>query len=304
MDPRHLRTFRAVARAGSVTRAAALLDYAQSSVTAHIRALEDDLGVPLFDRTTRGMALTDAGARLLAYAETILRLVDEARAEVRRESELYGALTIGSSESLCVYRLPGVLAAFRMRHPGVRLTVQTGPCAALYQGVREGTLDMAVVMDEPGPPEGLVAEPLRREPALVLAPPRHLVAQRPRVAPADLAGEPLVVTEAGCSYRELFLRTLTDAGVHPPEIAAFASVEAVKHGVMAGMGVTLLPAVTVAPEVATGQLAAVRWTGPEYRLMTQVVRRAGHWVSPAVRAAVHLLHASVGDRTGLAGDNG
>jgi len=76
-----------VAQVGSITRAAALLDYAQSSVTAHIRTLEDDLGVALFDRTSKGVAPTDAGVRLLDYAETILRLTDEAREDVRREGQ-------------------------------------------------------------------------------------------------------------------------------------------------------------------------------------------------------------------------
>ncbi len=163
-----------------------LFDYAQSSVTAYVRALEDDLGVPLFERTAQGMALTKAGTRLLTYAETILRLADEARADVQREGELHSTLTIGASESLCAYRLPDALTAYQVRYPDVRLTVETGPCDALYQGLREGTPDMAVVMDEPrpsGPLGGLVAEPLCREPTLVLAPPGHTVARSPARRP-------------------------------------------------------------------------------------------------------------------------
>jgi DNA-binding transcriptional LysR family regulator len=130
------------------------------------------------------------------------------------------------------------------------------------------------------------------------------LARRPHVAPADLAGAALVVTESGCSYRELFLRTLADAGVRPPSVVAFESVEAVKHCVMAGMGVTLLPAVTVTHEVAAGRLAAVRWVGPEYQLMTQLVRRDGQWISPAMRAAVRLLRDMVGEASAVAVDTG
>lgn len=252
LDVRHLRTFRAVARAGSLTGAAASLDYAQSSVTAHIRALELDLGVVLFRRTARGVSLTDAGARLLVYAETIPGLADEARQAVHLLREPRGPLTIGSSESLCAYRLPGALASFRARFPDVRLTVQTGTCAALYAGLRERTLDMAVAMDEALPSEGLLAEPLRREPVRVLAAPGHSLTRSRRVLPEDLAGVALVLTEVGCSYREVFLRSLADAGVRPPSIATFASVEAVKQCVTAGMGVTLLPAMTVMPDVEAG----------------------------------------------------
>ena len=296
MDVRHLQTFRAVARAGSLSRAAISLDYAQSSVTAHIRALEADLGVVLFRRTARGVSLTDAGVKLIAYAETILGLADEARREVRLPGEPDGSLTIGSSESLCAYRLPDALASFRARYPDVRLTVQTGTCAALYAGLRERTLDMAVTMDEPLPPEGLLGEPLRREPVRILAAPGHPLIRSPRVLAVDLAGVALVLTEVGCSYREVFLRTLADAGLRPPSIATFASVEAVKQCVMAGMGVTLLPAMTVVPEVEAGKLDVVRWAGPEYRLITRIVRRADEEAPPTVRAAMGLLREFAGER--------
>ena len=296
MDILHLRTFRAVARAGSVTGAAASLDYAQSSVTAHIRALELDLGVVLFRRTARGVSLTDAGVRLLAYAEAILGLADEARQAVRLPGEPRGSLTIGSSESLCAYRLPGALASFRARYPDVRLTVQTGPCAVLYAGLRERTLDMAVTMDEGLPPEGLLGEPLRREPMRILAAPGHPLTRSPRVLPEDLAGVALVLTEVGCSYREVFLRTLADAGVRPPSIATFAGVEAVKQCVMAGMDMTLLPAMAVVPEVAAGLLGVVPWAGPEYRLVTRIVRRADEEAPPTVRAAMMLLREVAGER--------
>ena len=139
-------------------------------MAAHLRTLETDLGVVLFARTAREVSLTDAGVTLLQYAETILGLADEARREVRLQGASRGSLTIGSSESLCAYRLPGALASFRARYPEVLLTVQTGPCAALYVGLRERTLDMAV---EALPTEGLLAEPLRREPVRVLAAPGH-----------------------------------------------------------------------------------------------------------------------------------
>jgi len=296
MDLRHLRPFRAVARAGSITGAAASLDYAQSSVTAHIRALEVDLGVALFVRTARGVTPTAAGVRLLEYAETILRLADEARQAVGSQDGRFGSLTIGSSESLCAYRLPGALASFRARYPDVRLTVQTGTCAALYAGLRERTFDMAVTIDEGLPPEGLLGEPLRREPVRILAAPGHPLTRSPQVLPQDLAGVALVLTEVGCSYRELFLRTLAGAGVRPPSIATFASVEAVKQCVMAGMGVTLLPTMTVMPEVEAGRLCVLPWAGSEYRLVTGIVLRADEEAPPTVRAAMALLREVAGER--------
>src|SRR5436190_8129479 len=121
MDLRQLATFRMVATTLSFTQTAATLGYVQSSVTAQIQALETDLGVPLFDRLGKRVTLTDAGQRLLHYAEKMLDLAEEARSIVPGDTEPTGSLTISAPESLCAYRLPVVLNEFRKRYPQVRL---------------------------------------------------------------------------------------------------------------------------------------------------------------------------------------
>jgi len=297
LDLGHLQTFLVVAKTGGVTRAAAVLDYAQSSVTAQIHALEDDLGVALFERTARGMTLTDAGVRLLEHAGTLVDLASEAREAARGQGVPQGVLTLGASESLCVYRLPAALSAFHARFPHVTLDVRTGTCVELYAGVRGGLLDVAVVMDEAAPLAGLSAETLRHEAVVMLVSPTHPLAGRTRVDPADLARQPLVVTEAGCSYRELLLRTLREEGVYPASLSTFSSVEAIKHCVMAGMGLTLLPRTTAAAEIRSGRLSVVSWTGRDFSLTTQVVVRRKQTLSPAARAMRRLLHEVVGERS-------
>src|SRR5688500_4041002 len=105
MDLRQLNTFCTVAHALSFSRAATSLNYVQSSVTAQIQTLEDDLGVQLFDRMGKRVALTDAGKRLLLYAEKILRLAEEARSAVKTDEEPGGTVVVSAPESLCTYRL-------------------------------------------------------------------------------------------------------------------------------------------------------------------------------------------------------
>src|SRR5262245_28513989 len=121
MELRQLTTFRTLARTRSFTRTAAELDYVQSNVSAQIRALEGELGVRLFDRLGRRVVLTEAGHRLLDYAERVLTLVDEARAVVGEDDEVAGTITVGAPESLCTYRLPPVLREVRARHPRLRV---------------------------------------------------------------------------------------------------------------------------------------------------------------------------------------
>src|SRR5215216_4831156 len=125
MDLRQLKTFQTVAETLSFTRAAELLDYAQSSVTAQVRSLEDELGVRLFDRLGRRVRLTDSGDRLLEYAAKILNLADEARLAVSDSSEPSGQLIVAAPETLSTYRLPPLLKQYRALFPRVQLIMRS-----------------------------------------------------------------------------------------------------------------------------------------------------------------------------------
>ena len=285
MELRQLRTFAAVSRELSFTRAAAELGYVQSAVTAQVKALEKELGVRLFDRLARRVVLTDAGKDLLGYAVRMLDLSEEARAALSQEKDgVGGTLEVGASETLCVYRLPDVFRAFRSRFPGVDLRFHPVPYARLKELVREGSLDVAFLLEEPLGDEDLAAETLVREPLVLVAPPDHALAKRFQVSLTDLDGEPMLLTDRGCSYRRSFEREMAKAGAEPGKILEFDSVEAIKRCAVAGLGVSLLPAVTVGGELERGDLVALRRRGAEMAVDTQVVRHGSRWLSPALGA--------------------
>lgn len=293
MELRQLRTFRAVGRSLSFTRAAAELGYVQSSITAQVQALERELGVPLFDRLGRRVVLTDAGRRLLEYASRLVELEEEARARVSGSDEPSGSLTISASETHCTYRLPVVLSRYRARYPMVRpiLRPNTGGAldADLRRALAEGTVDIAFVLEEPiGPVEHLVVEPLAPEPALVVAPPNHPLADKPEVEAADLQGESILLTEEGCAYRKLFQQALATAAVSGATILEFSSVEAIKQCAIAGTGVAVLSAISVADELAEGKLVELAWRGPSFGVVTQMVRHRGKWLSPTLSSFLEL----------------
>jgi DNA-binding transcriptional LysR family regulator len=288
MELRQLATFSSVASMLSFTRAADALDYAQSSVTAQIQSLEDELGVPLFERLGRRVTLSTAGRRLLPYAEQMLRLAAEARVAVRDDQEPDGLLTIGAPESLCAYRLPPVLTRFRALFPKVQLVFRPGGDAELRRALSEGRLDIGILLERPAQPGNLTVEPLTHEPLLLITYPAHPLAEMRLVQPSQLRNEPLLLTEAGCTYRELFQQTLAAASAWPSTILEFSSIEAIKQCVMAGMGITFLPAVTVEAELAQGRLVALRWTAGDYGLTTQMAWHRDKWPSPAFRAFVDL----------------
>src|SRR5689334_8054196 len=126
MDASDLRVFEAVARLGGMNRAAAALNTVQSNVTARVRALEVELGAPLFDRHSRGVALTAAGQRLLPYAAKVAHLLDDAARAARDDGRPSGALTVGTLETTAALRLAEPLTRFIRDWPSVDLVVRTG----------------------------------------------------------------------------------------------------------------------------------------------------------------------------------
>lgn len=288
MELLQLRVFSAVARERSFTRAAELLGYAQSSVSGQIRALEEELGTKLFERLGRQVALTKDGERLLAYAERLLTLAEEARETVSGSATPRGTLVIGAPESLCIHRLPALLQEYRRRYPEVEVVLKPGACADLRAGLRRGTVDVAFLLDRTLTLPDLVAEPLCPEPMALVAPAGHPLASRDRVTPADLNDACLLLTEKGGCYRVTFEQTLAEAGAQPGSVLEFGSVEVIKKCVASGLGLTMLPRMAVEAELNRGQLVELRWSAPEQGISTQVVRHRGKWLSPALSALLSL----------------
>ncbi|MDP1865426.1 MAG: LysR family transcriptional regulator, partial [Bradyrhizobium sp.] len=129
MELSDLVTFSTVARLGAVTRAADELNTVQSNITQRVKALEAEIGTPLFERHSRGMTLTGAGRRLLPYAQRLAALAREAVLAAREDGEPKGPLSIGSMETTAAVRLPALLAEFHRRFPAVLLSLRTAPTA-------------------------------------------------------------------------------------------------------------------------------------------------------------------------------
>jgi DNA-binding transcriptional LysR family regulator len=260
-----------------------------------MQALEAELDTPLFERLGKRITLTGAGRRLLPYAEQMLRLAAEARSVVATGDEPGGTLIVGAPESLCAYRLPPVLSRFRQRFPRVELIVRPGVCADFRRDLAEGRLDVGFLLEPPLVQPNLHVEPLVAEPLHLVTYPGHPLTRLPRVEPRNLAGEPLLLTEVGCSYREPFEHTLTRAAARPGVVLEFGSVEAIKQCVMAGMGLSFLPAIAVEAELAQGRLIALPWTAGDYGLMTQIAWHRDKWLSPALRALIDLSREVLGE---------
>ncbi|MEU9857392.1 LysR family transcriptional regulator [Streptomyces sp. NPDC047974] len=286
MELRLLATFEKVAEVLSFTRAAAELGYAQSSVTSQVKALETALGTELFERLGGRIRLTGAGERLLPYARRMAELAEEARAAVAA-GEAAGTITIGTMESLTTYRLPPLLEYVHHRYPAVRLALRPTLGDATRQALRQGTYDLGFLMEAETEHDGLETEVLAPEPLALVAAPDHALVGRTGLAAADLAGTALVGTEPGCAYRDLFEAELAGAGAGTsrPDFLEFGTIEASKRAVASGLGIALLPRITVQEELASGALAALGWE-PPFTLFTQLAWRRGKRLPAHVRLFV------------------
>ena len=268
MDFVALEIFCAVAAEGSVTRAAQRLQRVQSNVTTRVRQLEDAVGCTLFLREGKRMALTPEGQTLLAYAQRLLALAEEAR-QALQPSQPQGRLRLGAMESTAASRLPGPLAQFHGQWPGVALELSTGASQGLLDRLRAHTLDAVLIAWPPGQPSdpALDAVPVFCEELLLALPADH----PPISGPQDVQPGTLAAFERGCSYRHIAQQWLA-ARTPPLQWLELGSYHAILACVAAGNCVGVVPRSVL--ELARTPPAL--HLHPLQSVDTLLVRRAGY----------------------------
>ena len=295
MEVRQLQIFCALAEELNFTRTAERVHTVQSNVTSQIKALEDELGVQLFDRLGRRVALTDAGQRFHPFARQALATMEQGQQAVQVGAEPSGPLRIAAPESVLTYRLPSVVRAFRQHYPRVELIFRPHTGSTVPGELDAGRVDLAFHMVEELPSPSMRSHPLQRERIFLLSEPRHALARQRTVKAADLAGQSFLLTESGCGYRSKFERILAMHKIRLGNVTEFSSVEAIKECMAAGMGIGLLPAMAVSREIRRSILKPLAWAGPSLDIVTHLVWHQDKWVSPAMSAFRDLVTRSVED---------
>lgn len=295
MEVRQLQIFRILAEELNFTRTAERVHTVQSNVTAQIKALEEELGVPLFDRLGRRVTLTDAGQRFLPFAAQALAAMDEGQRAMKAGSEPSGPLRISAPESIVTYRLAQLLRKFRRLYPRVELIFRPHLDDTLTVELETGKVDMAIEMRDKVTDSAFQTMPLRTERIFMLAHGSHPLASQRTVKPADMAGQTFLLTECGCGYRAKLDRVMAMQNIRPGHVTEFSSVEAIKQCVAAGMGIALLPAIAVAKELRQHQFKTLHWAGPSLDIQTHILWHKDKWVSPAMAAFRDLLKDTLED---------
>ena len=284
MEIRQLKTFKAVADHLSFHKAAAAINYAQSTVSAQIMALEADLGAPLFERLGRHILLTEAGKNFYQYASKILELAEAARADLMEGLRLAGSLTIRVPESFCAHRLPPVVTEFHIRMPHVKLHFITCAQEGLKRDLRKGITDLAFLLTESIQSKDLVAENLGTEDLVLVAAPDHPLLKNDKFEMDMFADHTLLLSRTDCSYRRILEQILQESRCEPKMILEFNSVAAIIECVAAGLGVTLIPEIAVRRELELKKLVSLPWSENSIEVAQLMIWHQDKWLSPIMEA--------------------
>jgi DNA-binding transcriptional LysR family regulator len=293
MTFRQFEIFLAVARAKNFTRAAETLHVSQSTLSQHVRELEDELGVRLFDRLGRTVTLTEAGRLLEEHAARLATTLASARRAIDELKGLErGSLVIGASTTPGIYVLPGIVAAFRRRYPGIEVSLRIANSRVIEERIRADEVDLGVVGGHIlGASEQCVATGLLDE-LLLIVPPRHPWAKRREIGPRELDQTPLLMREQGSATRLVTERTLRQAGIKFTTAMELDHIEAIKQAVMAGLGVAFVSRYAVGGEIATRRLCGLRLKGLRIRRHFHVIHNEARTVTASGRAFMALLERS------------
>ncbi len=295
MNFEQLLTLRAVVEEGGVTRAAARLGLTQPAVTARMRGLETAVGRALFRRQGNRLALTEAGAELYERTRGLLALWDDLALRMAESGRLArGRLRLGADGPFGVMDL---VRRFMAAHPGVTLSLEIGNAARVVEELARGVTDAAVVTLDRAPEARWHALRLGEERLAALLPAGHPLADRGRIALAELAAERLVFREPGSATRTLLEEALARAGLRPRIALELGSREAVREAVAAGLGVS---AVLSGEQPPDPRLRLVALAAPAPRLgrwLLCLAERRRLRLNEALFALARGLSAGPPDRT-------
>jgi DNA-binding transcriptional LysR family regulator len=285
---KQLRALSAVMRAGTVTGAAQALNLTPPAVSLQLRQLEQAAGMPLTERTSSGLRVTDGGREVLATAARIEAALAECGEALQAISGVYaGHVSVGVI-STAKYFAPRALAAFSRSHPTVEMRLQIGNRGEMLAALEDYTLDLAITGR---PPEEFEVEKavIGDHPHIIVGPPDHPMARRRHLKLADLADETFLLREQGSGTRLLMQRLFADAGLNPNLGMEIGSNETIKQAVMAGLGIALISAHTVSAELEDGRLIAFDIDGLPLVRQWFVVRRRDKRLLPAAQAVWDFL---------------
>ncbi|TCP53412.1 LysR family transcriptional regulator [Tumebacillus sp. BK434] len=288
IEIRQFQTFKTVVDLKSFTKAAQALQYSQATITSHIQQLEAEMQTPLFDRLGKKIELTDFGRELYPYVEELLVTYSKIQFLSAGDHRIRGELRLGASETMTIYKLGPILSEYRRRYPEVNISLINDDCINLRGRIHAGEIDLAIVLEARVEDPNLTVEVYSEEP-LVFIGGADLPIQH--VEQAD--GECMIFTGKECSLRRFFETYLAGKGIDTANRLEFTSMEAIKQSVVSGLGISLIPAVSVEALLREHKVKSLSSAEGQPLFYAQVVYHKNKWLSPAHQKFLACMFESV-----------
>ncbi len=283
-----LRVFQAVAKHLSYTKASQVLHLSQPAVSMQVHQLEESIGLPLFEKLGRRIALTEAGREVYQYSRSIARALREMEEVVESLKGLSrGRLSIAVASTVN-YFAPRLLAVFHNRYPGIHLKLDITNRERLLELLADNRVDL-VLMGQAPEQADVEAEPFMENPLVLVAPPEHPLAGQDVIPLKRLEEEVFVMREPGSGTRQAMERFFDQRGIRIRHGMQMTRNEAVKQAVRAGLGLSVVSLHTIELELATGKLVVLQAEGFPIQRQWYLVYRRGKRLSPAARAFRELV---------------
>ena len=297
MDLSQLEVFLTVAREHRFSRAAEKLYRTQSAVSQTIRKLEQEIGEPLFDRSSREGVLTDAGKVLEEYAEKLLNLREDAHGALAELRELQkGKLVIAANEFTALYLLP-VLAEFRKRHPMIRITVQRALGSHIPDDILKHNVEFGVLSYDPQEPQ-IESTVVYLDELVLVVPPEHAFAAIQEISIRQLGTESFVAHIVPSPYRDKVIEAFRQHKTPLHMDVELPTLQAIKRFVAMGNGVALVPEISVENEIARRELVRVVVRELRFERKLRLVYRPASTLSHAGRAFLNVAEQFSKERAG------
>ena len=282
MDLKNLTTFVQVAQLGSFTRAGIALGCSQSTISFQVRQLEEELGLPLFERINRTVVLTDKGREVLAYAQKIQNMTAELQQSLQGEQSRAVRIRVAMSDSLCNSLLEENFQQFLLAHPGISLKIVAAGTEEMFRLLDHNEVDAILTLESHiYNTEYVIVREEKVENHFVAAAGSDL-AKRGKLTPEALVKQPFILTEKGMSYRRLLDEQLAQRSLEVNPVLEIGNPHLICQLVQQGAGVSFLPDFVTEKAVEAGALVYLDVPGIQVSIWKQLLHHRDKWISPQI----------------------
>lgn len=289
LDVKQLQTFIVLARLLNFRAVAEELNYSQSTISDHIRNLEEELGVKLFERLGRKVYLNEEGRKLISPAQKMLRDAEEIHELFNKGEKVHGTLRISAAETLCVFWLPPLLKEYSKIYPKVRIVLKMADCLEFHELLEKNIIDVAFSLHDESKRKDLSQIDIFDDSTVFVASPEHPFSALKRIAMKDFENQSFILVESESGYTMELKKVLQNLNVNVHTIMELGSIEAIKQYIKEGLGISLLPRISVDKEIKNGELVILPVETDNISIHAKMIYHANKWMSAPLEALKDIV---------------